>query len=169
MGEGERSYLAIDLEDLQRLAEIARADREELFTRNAHLARCYRDRVICVALCQGAALHFVDTTVGINDFDVWTFFRAHEAGPFPPRRRVERDFGNPKFGRSSDRPDFDGKRVDLIGRSIPAACDEDPASTIQHYLVSQRTRSARCLAEKALIFLEPGKLVGKVVWNKGAV
>lgn len=156
MGERERSYILIEPEDLRRLAEIARADREELFARNGDLAHCYADRVLCVALCQGAAAHFLDPTVGINDFDVWTFLRAHEARLFSPRRRIARDFGDPKFGKSSDRPDFVGKRVDLIGRSIPATGDEDPAAALQRYLSSRQTRSAACLAAKAVVLLEPG-------------
>jgi hypothetical protein len=34
------------------------------------------DSLVCVALCQGAALHFVDGENGVKDFDVWTFYAA---------------------------------------------------------------------------------------------
>jgi hypothetical protein len=52
-----RSYEPIDHEDLGRLAEIARLDRENLFARKPRY-RVLGERLICVALCQGAALHF---------------------------------------------------------------------------------------------------------------
>jgi hypothetical protein len=36
---------------LQRLAEIARNDLNELFKRRPKRAEAYRDRVLCIALC----------------------------------------------------------------------------------------------------------------------
>jgi hypothetical protein len=42
----------------------------------------YDKRVIAVALCQGAALHYVDGKTGVKDFDVFTFYAAHPEGPF---------------------------------------------------------------------------------------
>lgn len=72
---GERSYEKIESKDLTRLGTLASKDRERFFSRNPDLSRLYRDRVlgVAVALCQGAALHFVDGQNGIKDFDVWTF------------------------------------------------------------------------------------------------
>jgi hypothetical protein len=113
-----RSLREITIADLQRLATIARADREDLFHRNPAFGRLYADRLICVALCQGAALHYIDRQNGVKDFDEWTFFRAHPDRPFPYRRNVPRDFGDPRFGTSPNKPNFIGRRVDLIGRSF---------------------------------------------------
>jgi hypothetical protein len=41
------------------LSVIAAEDRESRFARRPRWA-VYRDRILCVALCQGAALHYVD-------------------------------------------------------------------------------------------------------------
>ncbi len=55
----ERSYKRIEDADLERLGRLAQADRQEFFARNPRW-RHYADRIVCVALCQGAALHFLD-------------------------------------------------------------------------------------------------------------
>jgi hypothetical protein len=159
-----RSLEKITVTDLQRLATIAREDREDLFRRKPNLGKLYAERLICVALCQGAALHYIDEQNGVKDFDIWTFFREHSKQPFPYRRNVPRDFGYPKFGTSPDRPDFVGRRVDLIGRSIPYGKEQDTIKIIQNYLMLSANKSPRLLAKKAVIILEPEELLGKVAW-----
>lgn len=64
-----RSYLPISHGDLARLAALAAADRQDLFERKAETGRLYSDRLFAVALCQGAALHYVDGKNGINAGD----------------------------------------------------------------------------------------------------
>lgn len=164
----ERCFLTVSLDDLRRLAAIANRDLEELFARNERLRTCYKDRRLCVALCQGAALHLVDGKNGIKDWDVWTFFSRHPDGQFPPRRRVERAFGDPRFGRSVSRSQYEGRCVDLIGRSID--CDEgtDPADALRAYLREARTTTAQLLAQKAVVLLDPEQRCGEVVWPPGA-
>ena len=120
--------------------------------------------MLCVALCQGAALHYIDETNGVKDFDVWTFYAAHPAATFPPRRLVSRDFGSPKFGRSPGSQGLIGRRVDLLGRSIPARPSDDPVAALRRYLRGPRSVSARRLAEKAVVLLEPDHLLGTQVW-----
>jgi hypothetical protein len=109
-------------------------------------------------------LHFVDGRNGVKDFDVWTFYAATDGPAFPPRRIVSRDFGFPKFGRSPDRPDFIGRRVDLLGRSIDAELGDDPIDAVRRYLSAGTTASARCLREKAVVMLEPEKYRGRIAW-----
>ena len=150
--------------DLQRLAAIARNDREDLFRRNPELGKLYRNRFLCVALCQGAALHYLDGKNGIKDFDVWTFFREHPQRPFPYRRNVPKDFGRAKFGKTPGMPHFRGRCVDLIGRSIPHKREQTPVEALRQYLETSKNRSPRLLAQKAVIILEPEDLVGFVVW-----
>lgn len=163
-GVGERAFLPISNDDLRRLGRIAAADRESLFQRRPEIGRLYRNRLIAVALCQGAALHRVSGTNGVKDFDVWGFFAEHPERPFPARRNATADFGNPKFGTSPGWEHFRGRRVDLIGRSLPVTPGADPISTLQEYLRAQRTKSARHLAEKAVVLIEPLPLLGHVVW-----
>jgi len=162
-----RSYKEIALKDLGRLAEIARWDREDLFRRIPRWGRLYADRVLCVALCQGAALHYVTGQTGVKDFDVWTFYRAHPAAPFPARRLRTVDFGDRKFGQSPDKPEFVGRRVDLIGRSLKCEPSDNPVRVVQAYLSEGRTRSARCLAEKAVVLLVPPDRRGQIIWPMG--
>jgi hypothetical protein len=158
-----RSMVEIDMADLAVLGNIAAEDRRVFFS---GLRKCHRlsSRVLGVALCQGAALHFIDKTNGVKDFDVWTFFAATSGHPFPPRRTASRDFGLPKFGKSPDRPDYVGRRVDLLGRSISATLYEDPVLAIQRYLRAGETESARRLREKAVIMIEPTNLRGTIAW-----
>ena len=162
-----RSYRKITDADLRRLANIARTDLEDLFRRKPDLAKLYRGRVLCVALCQGAALHFLDGRNGVNDFDVWTFFEQGRGRAFPPRRKQGRDYGDPKFGKSSDRPDFVGRRVDCIGRSIQRRRGQPPLDAVREWLSTSRNKSPRLLSRKAVIVLEPAEARGRVLWRPG--
>ena len=164
MGGSGRSYARITGEDLAYLAGIARQDREDLFGRKPRY-RALSERLICVALCQGAALHFLDGENGVKDFDVWTFYAAGPDVPaFPWRRRAARTFGDPCFGPSPDSPAFVGRRVDLLARSIEVGPWTDPVGILHAYLSKGGTPTARALGEKAVVLLEPAVLLGTVVW-----
>jgi hypothetical protein len=159
-----RSYERITLDDLARLAQIARRDRDDRFARRPRWAP-YAGRVLCVALCQGAALHCVDGRNGVKDFDVYTFYAEHATGTFPYRWRTEVDFGPSRFGRYPRDPDtFRGRRVDLIGRSLDVSPDADPVEAVRRYLAAGATETARQLARKAVVLLEPKSLRGQVAW-----
>ena len=163
----DRAYERITREDLTYLAEIARQDREDLFARKPKYS-ALEERLICVALCQGAALHLIDGENGVKDLDVWTFYAARpEHPPFPWRRRAARVFGDPGFGRAPDSPSFLGRRVDLLARSIEVGSRTDPAEILRGYLSGGRTASARALATKAVVLLEPSDLLGTVIWPPG--
>jgi hypothetical protein len=63
------SYERITKRDLFRLLEIAQADRNEFFSRRPRRKSYrYRSLILCTALCQGAALHYVHGENGIKDF-----------------------------------------------------------------------------------------------------
>lgn len=158
-----RSMAKITKDDLATLAKLAADDRDLFFSKKPKCI-ALASHVLGTALCQGAALHYVDGKNGVKDFDVWTFYAVGSGQTFPPRRIVSRDFGSPKFGRSPDRPLYDGRRVDLLGRSIPAQQHEDPVSAIRRYLRAGKTESARRLREKAVVILEPKALRGTIVW-----
>jgi hypothetical protein len=165
MAESERSYEKITGVDLARLAKLATEDRQRFFVRNAQLARLYRRRILCTALCQGAALHYVNGKNGIKDFDVWTFFVEHPARGFPARRPVmNADFGFSRFGRNPLDEGFSGRRVDFLMRGIHCRLGSDPVEALRRYLGESRTKSASCLAKKAVVIIEPKRLRGSVVW-----
>jgi hypothetical protein len=161
----ERSCELITGADLARLGELALLDLVGLVERETATGRRYHDRLLCIALCQGAAQHYVDGENGVKDFDVWSFFAAHPAGPFPYRRRVERDFGRSRFSRHpADPPRFVGRRVDLGGRSLPVSPEADPVDTVRSYLAAGRTKTARRLSEKPVVLLWPAGLHARVIW-----
>lgn len=159
-----RSYLPITHGDLARLAALAEADRQDLFKRRVVTGHLYTDRLFAVALCQGAALHYVDGKNGIKDLDVWNFYDQHPQREYPSRRVARVDLGDSKFGTSDDSPQFVGRRVDLIGRSIRGADRGDPVETLRQYLRARTTSSARALAQKAVVLIEPAPLRGTIVW-----
>jgi hypothetical protein len=150
--------------DLRRLSQIAAEDREDLFRRKPHL-RHYRKRIVCVALCQGAALHYLNGKNGVKDFDVWTFY-AELGEPFPPRRAVNADFGESKFSRRpKDDARFIGRKIDLFGRSLRVRPSADPLEVIDEYLSKPLTKSAKKLALKAVVIIDPAELRGKIAWR----
>jgi len=89
-------------------------------------------------------LHYVDHKNGVNDFDVWSFYAARDDGPFPARWRGTADFGRSKYGRRpSDPRRYQGRRVDLLGRSLPVPLEAEPGHVLRDYLSVARTVSAR--------------------------
>lgn len=160
----ERSLAPLTLDHLTRLADLASTDREDRFTRRPRWA-VYRDRVLMVALCQGAALHYLDGRNGVKDLDVWTFYASHPEGPFPYRWPLPHcDFGPSELGGHPDDHGFIGRRVDLIGRSLDVRTDADPVRAVRSYLRAGRTTSARLLAGKAVVAVDPPELRGTTVW-----
>lgn len=159
-----RSLVQLTKRDLRRLGQIAALDRASLFARKAETGSLYSSRLFAVALCQGGALHYLDRKNGIKDLDVWSFYTQNPVRVFPARRRGRVDFGDPKFGVTPDSPSFVGRRVDLIGRSILGANSRDPVGTLRGWLRDGSTESARLLAQKAMILIEPLDQLGTVVW-----
>jgi len=156
---GDRSFEKINDSDLTKLCEIAIKDSENFVSRYPR----YKARIVGIALCQGAALHYIDGRNGVKDFDVWTFYDKNTAAAiFPPRRHGTCDFGPSKFGRRLEDAGFTGRRVDLFGRSIDQF--SDPVSSIQTYLGNARTPAAFNLSQKAAVLLYPGNLRGRVIW-----
>lgn len=162
-----RSYAPITKNDLRKLAAITIADNRDFFRRNAAIGRYYRNRLLCVALCQGAALHYVDGEIGIKDFDLWSFFAEHPADRYPPRRHATADFGSSKFGRPRADFEYQGRRVDLLGRSLPVRPAADAVEAVLLYLLTAKTKSARELRREAVMFIDPPELLGAIVWPPG--
>jgi hypothetical protein len=107
----------------------------------------------------------LDGTTGIKDFDVWSFTPGMTMGPFPYRWRATADFGPSRFGRyPHDPPSFQGRRVDFPGRSLPASLTDHPVTVLRTYLSAPRTRTARALAAKAVVLIDPPGHLGEIVW-----
>lgn len=159
----ERSMAPLTNEHLRRLAEIAETDREGLFSRKPHLA-VYRNRILLTALCQGAALHFVNGTNGVKDLDVYTFYAKDPSIGYPYRRIGTGDFGKSELGRHPDDHGFVGRRVDLLGRTLAVAPSADPVAAVRSYLRTGVTATSKELAKKAIVVVDPGPRFGQIVW-----
>jgi hypothetical protein len=163
--DSDRSLARIERADLLRLAALAADAEADLFRRNPHGSGRYAGRLLGRALCQGAALHYVNQRNGVKDFAVWSFYAQYDDWPFPARRRGTRDFGPSKFGRyPNDPPRYSGRRVDLLGRSLSAEPGADPADALRRYLAARRTSSAKALAAKAVVLIHPENRAGEIVW-----
>lgn len=162
--------------DLDRLIEIERAERARL-VKSSPVWGAHADRLLCVCLCQGAALHLLDGRSGVKDLDVWTFFsrspqldsRAINSGFRAGRHR---DSGLSHLGRWHD-PDgptrfrtYTGRRIDLFGVALRVAPDADPVAALRGWLGERPTTRAHYLAEKAVVMLWPERL--RVVWPLSA-
>lgn len=145
---------------LEHLAEMARVDRESLFSRRPARATL-RDRIICVALCQGGALHWADRKNGVKDLDVFTFYSRGEMPDYSPRRRTEGVYDKSGLTGWSE-------RVDMMGRSIDQAPGEDGVVSLLRYLGLKPTGTAWHLAQKAVVLIEPRPRIGNLIWLRGA-
>jgi hypothetical protein len=157
--------------DLDRLLEFERVERERLYRESATW-RAHRNRLLCVCLGQGTALHLIDGS-DLNDFDVLTFFaRSPSLEPNSLnssfRAGRHRDFGPSRFGKRTDAeartkfPAYAGRNVDLFAYAIPAKRADDPSDAVRAWLTAAPTKSARLVAEKPVVMLEPERL--RVIW-----
>jgi hypothetical protein len=153
--------------DLRRLATLALDYFDDLFKRRAHGSGRFRSRLLLLALCQGAALHYVDGSHGVKDFDVWGFFKALPDVSFPSRGVHGRvDFGRSRFGRHpGDADRYEGRRVDIPGRSINGRPGEDAIGAVRRWLADgRRDSSAWHLAKRPVIAIYPEPLLGQRIW-----
>jgi hypothetical protein len=158
-----RSFEAIRKEDLERLAQIAAASFEGLFDRR-EASRVCRGRLRLLCLCQGAALHLRDGSRGIHDFDVWGFFSQTEGGSFPPRWSGKADFGASRFGKSLDDKERQGRKVDVMGRSIEFRPDETAINAVRRWIISGGGKSPWFIRLRPVIVISPGPDFGTWIW-----
>src|SRR5262245_7407400 len=161
----ERSFERITKRDLERLATIAIDYFDDLFERKPLASGRFSGRLLLLALCQGAALHYVDRKHGIKDFDVWGFFRALPDTSFQPQAHGRRDFGASRFGRYPGLSGCEGRRVDLFGRSIDVARGEGAVAAVCRYVAhGPRGSSPWHLARRPVIAIHPAAILGKPIW-----
>jgi len=163
--DSARSYARITKIDLRKLGRLAHDDREDFFGRHPEWAILYRRRILCVALCGSAALHYLNGITGVRQFDVWTFYAEHPEAAFPHQRVTHLDYGESKFGRGTDLPEtYRGRRVVTQGRSVAASPADDPLEVLQRYLRAGATPTSRELARRAVVLIEPAEMLGLEAW-----
>ena len=160
-----------EVADLLQLAALAADAEAQLFARNPDGSGRYTGRLLGRALCQGAALHYVDEENGVKDFDVWSFYAQYDDWP---SRLVGAEHGTsaPRSSagtRATPPTLFRSERVDLLGRSLPAVPDADPADAIRRYLAARRTKSAKAPGRQGpLVLIDPQNRAGEIVWPAGS-
>jgi hypothetical protein len=143
--------------NLKELLLLAKQEEARFFTANPHLIDPYRDRLLAICLCQGAAWHYTGVGRGVKDFDIHFFYRQN---PKKPRlsRTVKRIWATVE-GFPGDMP------VDFVRTVVPLIDDQQSiARSIQGFLTDGPTANARELSKKAVVGLHPKRLFGKVIW-----
>jgi len=154
-----RYYQPITDDVLRHLRDIALKEWQAFFQKHQQKYSAYASQknLIAIALCQGAALHFIDGKNGVKDFDVWLFYKQN---PGYWRYPVKRPSGLPQFGNT---------HVDLLSRELGVElvqrCNRDPARCLREWLTTAPTESARHLAKKAVVGLHPDSILGQVIWS----
>jgi len=142
--------------ELRAISDLADAEERDFFCRNSHLVGVYRNRLIAIALCQGAALQYLGRGYGVNDFDIHYFYSQN---PKKPRlsRAVKRVWTT--VGR------FEHVAVDFIRTVVPSRVQgSDPVSIIRAFLRDGTTPNAHHIAMKAVIGISPTTLFRVVIW-----
>jgi len=166
-----RNYAEINLDDLNILLEKSKRKIFSFFesTVGQKWQSLYDYKnPICIALCQGAAMHYYDKINGIKDFDIWFFYKYNKKH-LPYRTVWSCDFENQKFGSHPEQKEYIGRGIDIILRSIKTDVGNNPIDTIYNYFEFEKTKTSKLLAQKAVVILEPENLFGKTIWYKGRI
>ncbi len=154
---GKYRQQAVGRQELRSLIDLAETEEAAFFDRNPHLIRPYGDRLLAVALCQGAALQYLRCGYGVKDFDVHFFYAQNPAKP-RLSRAVYRIFAS--VGR------FDDIAVDFIRTVVPVnRIKRSVPERIRLFLEEQPTANAMHLSHKAVVGLLPDKVFAKVLWR----
>jgi hypothetical protein len=149
-----RSYEPLTTVDLANLRRLGIEEGKAFLRRNPHLRTAYGSALIAICLCQGAASHFLNPSVGVKDYDVWHFYAQNRRVPFPYRAHHRSYCG--------------GRRVDFLKRCIPKRIINTSTSagnSVLSYLMMRDTVTKKRLLVKAVIGLHPKSILGKVLWR----
>jgi len=171
----ERSNIPITGAHLAALRDIALDDKQEFFNRKTDYRRAYDGRLLAIALCQGAALHYVDGKNGVKDFDVWSFYMAPVDTEWRrlswERRLKSVESGLDEFGVHPDDlcRGYKTRRVDLLARTFPEQLvtrfKPGIIPILQAYVRAGKVKSSPWyLAKKAVVGLWPDEILGKTIW-----
>lgn len=168
-----RSSKPITKLDLRRLRDSAIKELDSFFNRRYDLYK-FRSKVIAIALCQGAANHYVKRKTGVKDFDIFFFFSEYDRRLIN-RRHIKMDSKLHKFGIHPEDVacGFQGRRIHFLRRAIDTdlvrAVLGDPRKVVVGYLERGRTKTAQQLTGKAVVGLWPDNLFAKVLWPRRSI
>jgi len=156
MAKLPRTYAKLTRRDLRKLREIAIEEHDAFLGRNPHINKAYRNSLVAICPCQGAASHYINPKVGVKDFDIWHFYFDSSKVPFPYRahKRIEKG--------------YKGKPVDFLKRAISRSLRSSTQRSdilIKSYLLQRNSSTKVKLSKKAVIGLFPNQIFGKVIWR----
>lgn len=189
----QRTFEPIVGEDLREIANLSHAELTR-FTSEAGNPpgkfASYRNLLIAICLCQGAAQHWVDlagtdgfdrkvlVTVeeirskglqvrgtgqvvnGIKDVDVILFFNRYFPVPIPNRRHCRKPV-------LSNLPLLGKRRIDFMKKSIPRtvqiARDWTPSDIVRAYI--RETPHGHLLGAKSVVGLYPESISCRIIWR----
>lgn len=162
--ESERCQSPLTDRHLSRLSKVVARAHGDLKARRPELA----GTLVAGVLAQGAAAHYLDPAarIGVKDLDVWLFYaQRHGIGRVQERGRAAiYDFGPSSLGRHpEDASAFEGRRVDVMTRSIAPPLDTDSADAVRGWL-ARGAVSPRLLRERPVVMLWPRARCGEIVW-----
>jgi len=153
----------VGLSELRSLTQLGLQELDAFFTRNPHLTAPYRDRLLAIALCQGAARQFLGCGHGVNDFDLHFFYAQN-----PEKPRLSRAVAH----RFESVGNFSRIRVDFVRTVVPVRVllsrVTDPAAQIRSFLEQAPTQNAKHLAKNPVIGLSPESVFGLTIWPQVA-
>ena len=165
----ERSPIPITNSDLRQLLSISREYIDSFFHRRRDL-RHYKKQLVSIALCQGAALHYLDKKNGVKDFDIYFFFGVEYDNRLINRVPAKGEINLSKFGVHPDdyQRGLTARRIDFLRRNISPKIsvieNQEPEIVIRSYLEAKPTPTATELAKKAVIGLWPTSVFAKTIW-----
>jgi hypothetical protein len=168
MSKQERSYAKITTNNLEELRKGSIKRLKEYFINGdgKKWSSLYNIACpFCIALCQGAAMHYCDKSNGIKDFDVW-FFYPFNKKHLPYRTIWNWDYQNAKFGSHPKMKNYKGRKVDVIVRSLKLNTSNNPTTGLLTYLSNKQTKSATELSKKAVVLIRPRKNLGNIIWYR---
>ena len=145
--------------ELWRLADLACEEEKAFFRRNPHLLEPYRNRLIAIALCQGAALQYIGRGYGVKDFDVHFFYSQNPQKPRISRAIKQIHTSVVKF---QDVPIYYIRTV--APRTKLPKMPRDAVQILQSFLREKPTANSMHLAQKAVICLWPEEIFGERIW-----
>lgn len=164
------SFQPIDLRDLNRLARLTKAEREDLFERHPDWAQRYGNGQLFTILTGASATHFSNAMSGFTSFELCSFHAEADGRDFPPMGRGCRDFGPSRHGREADAPEtFQGRQVWLDQRPLAPVPELSALELLQQYIASGRTPTARRLRAGSAVFVEPEPMLGLLAWPALAI
>ena len=154
-----RYYEKLTTDDLKEMRDYALRELERFCQIGQGKYSIYKEKLVAICLCQGAAKHYVYQKNGVEDIDIWFFFEEDENVKIP-------HIGNMRKLIWATLTKLGTKPFDFLKKMIPLdfVVENDKSKTIHNYLERCKTRTAEILSEKPIVGLYPDEVFGKVLW-----